>query len=152
MRAGLARCGAAAWIISSGPCKFVDMMEEKWSAVMSPSAAGGAMPALLMRMSITSAEGSRQALSFSTISFGPVREAMSTRIFRTEGKCGKERMREASSSAWVSLDSLKWWIMIYRFMRLQFTSHPFDQRNHLHLPPPSQVSTQSPLQSHEQNP
>ena len=117
-RAGLARYGAAAWIISSGPCRFVEMMEEKWSAVMSPSAAGGAMPALLMRMSITSAEGSRQALSFSITSLGPVGEAMSARIFKTDGACGRERIREASSSALLSLDSLRWWIMIYVFMRL----------------------------------
>ena len=82
-----------------GPCKFVEMMDEKWSAVMSPSAAGGAIPALLMRMSITNGEDSRQASSFSMISLGPVGEAMSARIFNTEGSCGRERIREASSSA-----------------------------------------------------
>lgn len=121
MRAGLARYGAAAWIMSSGPCRFVEMTDEKWSAVMSPSAAGGAMPALLMRMSMTSEGGSRQALSFSIISFGPVGEAMSARIFKTDGACSRERMREASSSAWLSLDSLRWWMMIYISMRLPCT-------------------------------
>ena len=85
--------------MSSGPCRFVEMMEEKWSAVISPSVAGGAMPALLMRMSMANGEGSRQALSFSIISFGPVGEAMSARIFKTDGACGRERMRDASSSA-----------------------------------------------------
>lgn len=117
IRAGLARYGAAAWIIIRGPCKLVDMMEEKWSAVMSPNAAGGAMPALLMRMSMTREDGSRQAFSFSIISLGPVGEAILTRIFKTEGECGRERMRDASSSAWLSLDSLRWWIIIYIFMR-----------------------------------
>jgi hypothetical protein len=38
-------------------------------------------------------------LSFSIISLGPIGEAMSARIFNTDGACGRERIREASSSA-----------------------------------------------------
>jgi hypothetical protein len=84
-----------------------------WSWVIWDRAAGGAIPALLMRMSSASGAGERQSWSLAMISEGPVGVEMSIWSWRTEGRWGRARMRSARAVARGVLVGVRWWIIIW---------------------------------------
>ena len=68
-----------------GACRFVERIEVMWSWVISERRAGGAIPALFIRMSSCNGAGARQFWISEMISEGPVGVEMSIWSCRTEG-------------------------------------------------------------------
>lgn len=91
----------------------------KWSGVISAKRAGGAIPALFIRMSRAKGHGERHFWLCERISEGPVGVDMSIRRWRTEGEWGRERMRVARAAARGVLVWCWWWRIILGVVLLE---------------------------------